>query len=45
VLFNKMGYKGGRKGKSGQYSTDQAILEASPTRARRWPGWCSNGAS
>ena len=28
VLFNKMGYKGGRKGKSGQYSTDQAILEA-----------------
>jgi len=27
VLFNRMGYKGGRKGKSGQYSTDQAILE------------------
>ncbi len=27
VLFDKMGYKGGRKGKSGQYSTDQAILE------------------
>src|SRR4029079_1424883 len=27
VLFNKMGYKGGRKGKSVQYSTDQAILE------------------
>jgi DNA polymerase-1 len=27
VLFNKLGYKGGRKGKSGQYSTDQAILE------------------
>ncbi|KRA80526.1 DNA polymerase I [Altererythrobacter sp. Root672] len=27
ILFNKMGYKGGRKGKSGQYSTDQAILE------------------
>ncbi len=27
VLFNKMGYQGGRKGKSGQYSTDQAILE------------------
>jgi DNA polymerase-1 len=27
VLFTKMGYKGGRKGKSGQYSTDQAILE------------------
>ncbi|MFC4256954.1 DNA polymerase I [Altererythrobacter xixiisoli] len=28
ILFDKMGYKGGRKGKSGQYSTDQAILEA-----------------
>ncbi len=27
VLFEKLGYKGGRKGKSGQYSTDQAILE------------------
>ena len=27
VLFDKMGYKGGRKGKSGQYSTDQGILE------------------
>src|SRR5690606_16839630 len=27
VLFDKMGYKGGRKGKSGQYSTDQSILE------------------
>lgn len=27
VLFDKMGYKGGRKGKSGQYSTDQAMLE------------------
>ncbi|MEO6092489.1 MAG: DNA polymerase I [Novosphingobium sp.] len=27
VLFEQMGYKGGRKGKSGQYSTDQAILE------------------
>jgi len=27
VLFEKLGYRGGRKGKSGQYSTDQAILE------------------
>ena len=27
ILFEKMGYKGGRKGKSGQYSTDQAVLE------------------
>ncbi len=27
ILFDKLGYKGGRKGKSGQYSTDQTILE------------------
>ncbi len=27
ILFDKLGYKGGRKGKSGQYSTDQSILE------------------
>ena len=27
ILFDRMGLKGGRKGKSGQYSTDQAILE------------------
>ena len=27
ILFDKLGFKGGRKGKSGQYSTDQAILE------------------
>ncbi|MBD3729931.1 MAG: DNA polymerase I [Sphingomonadales bacterium] len=27
ILFDKLGYKGGRKGKSGQYSTDQAVLE------------------
>ncbi|WP_271439538.1 DNA polymerase I [Pontixanthobacter luteolus] len=27
ILFDKLGYKGGRKGKSGQYSTDQAMLE------------------
>ncbi|MGC1272022.1 MAG: DNA polymerase I [Croceibacterium sp.] len=27
ILFEKLGYQGGRKGKSGQYSTDQAILE------------------
>ncbi len=27
VLFDKMGLKGGRKGKSGQYSTDVGILE------------------
>jgi len=27
VLFDTLGYKGGRKGKSGQYSTDQSTLE------------------
>ena len=27
ILFDKLGYRGGRKGKSGQYSTDQSILE------------------
>ena len=27
VLFDKMGFKGGKKGKSGQYSTDQSVLE------------------
>jgi DNA polymerase-1 len=27
VLFEKLGYKGGKKGKTGQYSTDQSVLE------------------
>ncbi|MGE3690362.1 MAG: DNA polymerase I [Novosphingobium sp.] len=27
ILFDKMGLKGGRKGKSGQYSTDVGVLE------------------
>ena len=27
VLFEKLGHKGGKKGKSGQYSTDQSVLE------------------
>ncbi len=27
ILFDKMGYKGGKKGKSGQYSTDLSVLE------------------
>lgn len=27
ILFGKMGHKGGKKGKSGQYSTDQSVLE------------------
>ncbi len=28
VLFERMGFKGGKKGKSGQYSTDQSVLES-----------------
>ncbi len=28
ILFEQMGHKGGKKGKSGQYSTDQGVLEA-----------------
>ncbi len=27
VLFEELGHKGGKKGKSGQYSTDQSVLE------------------
>lgn len=27
VLFDDLGHKGGKKGKSGQYSTDQSVLE------------------
>ncbi|NBC37073.1 DNA polymerase I [Novosphingobium sp. FSY-8] len=27
ILFDQMGLKGGKKGKSGQYSTDQSVLE------------------
>jgi DNA polymerase I len=27
VLFDRMGLKGGKKGKTGQYSTDQSVLE------------------
>ena len=27
ILFDKMGFKGAKKGKSGQYSTDQSVLE------------------
>ena len=27
ILFDKLGYKGGKMGKSGQYSTDQSVLE------------------
>jgi DNA polymerase-1 len=27
ILFDKLGYKGGKKGKTGQYSTDVSVLE------------------
>jgi len=27
ILFDKLGFRGGKKGKSGQYSTDQSVLE------------------
>jgi DNA polymerase I len=27
ILFDRLGFKGGKKGKSGQYSTDQSVLE------------------
>jgi DNA polymerase-1 len=32
ILFEKLGYKGGKKGKSGQYSTDQSVLEGLATQ-------------
>ncbi len=38
VLFDRMGYKGGRKGKSGLYSTDQAILEGLAAQGAEIPG-------
>jgi DNA polymerase-1 len=37
MLFDKLGYKGGKKGKTGQYSTDQSVLERLAARARRSP--------
>ena len=46
VLFDRMGLKGGRKGKSGTYSTDVTELERLAARRRsRRRGWCSTGAS
>lgn len=32
VLFDRLGYKGGKKGKTGQYSTDQSVLEGLATQ-------------
>ena len=46
VLYERLGLKGGRKGKSGQYSTDVNELERLAGRGRRRARrWCSNGAS
>ncbi len=43
ILFDKLGYKGGKKGKTGQYSTDQSVLERlagegaeMPTKVLEW---------
>ena len=38
ILFDKLGYKGGRKGKSGQYSTDVGILEGLAAQGAEMPG-------
>ena len=37
ILFEKLGYKGGRKGKSGQYSTDVGILEGLAAQGAEMP--------
>ena len=41
ILFDKLGYKGGRKGKSGQYSTDQSVLEGLAAAKRAKAAGCS----
>ena len=38
ILFDKLGYKGGKKGKSGQYSTDQSVLERLAASGAEVPG-------
>ena len=38
ILFEKLGYKGGRRGKSGQYSTDVGILEGLAAQGAEMPG-------
>jgi DNA polymerase-1 len=45
ILFDKMGLKGGRKGKSGVWSTDVNELERLAATACRSRRWCSTGAS
>ncbi|MBC7491564.1 MAG: DNA polymerase I, partial [Novosphingobium sp.] len=38
VLFDRLGHKGGKKGKSGQYSTDQSVLETIAAHIDGGPG-------
>ena len=38
ILFDAMGLKGGKKGKSGQYSTDSSVLEGLATAKDGGPG-------
>ena len=38
VLFDRLGHKGGKKGKSGQYSTDQSVLETIAAHVDGGPG-------
>ena len=45
VLYGRLGLKGGRKGKSGQYSTDVTELERLAAEGVDAPAWCSTGAS
>ena len=45
VLYGRLGLKGGRKGKSGQYSTDVNELERLAAEGVDARAWCSSGAS
>ncbi len=45
MLYERLGLKGGRKGKSGQYSTDVTELERLAGEGVACARWCSNGAS
>jgi DNA polymerase-1 len=37
--------RAGARARAGSTRPTRRSSKASPTRARRWPGWCSNGAS
>ena len=45
VLYGRLGLKGGRKGKSGHYSTDVNELERLAAEGIECAPWCSTGAS